>query len=126
MIKKLKIDDDTYKNNNVKIFVIAMNSKPWKNKETIEFVENIKFSENIQPKAEIKEEEGFDQEVWKSLPLDVKPKLEQKEGSETGQVKIKTEPREWPIVRFSHSVIQIVWSCKKSTIGRLPKLIPIV
>ena len=40
-------------------------------KETINFVENIKFSE-FQPKIEIKEEEGLDQEVWKSSPFDVK------------------------------------------------------
>ena len=93
-----------------------MKSEPLKNKETIWFVENIEFSENIQLKSEIKEKEGFDEEFWKSLPLDVKPKLEQNEGSETSQVKIKTEPREWPIVRFSQSVIQIVCSCKKSTI----------
>ena len=71
-----------------------MNSKPLKNKEAIEFVENIEFSEIIQLKSEIKEEEGFDEEFWKSLPLDVKSKLEQNEGSETSQVKIKTEPRE--------------------------------
>ena len=62
-------------------------------KETINFVENIEFSE-FQPKTEIKEEEGLDQEVWKSSPFDVKPKLEQIETSETGQVKIKTEPEE--------------------------------
>lgn len=61
-------------------------------KETNDFVENIEFCDNIQPKAEIKEEEGFNQEVWKSLPLDIKPKLEQIEASKTGQVKIKTEP----------------------------------
>ena len=70
-----------------------MKSEPLKNKETIWFVENIEFSENIQLKSEIKEKEGFDEEFWKSLPLDVKPKLEQKEGFETGQVKIKTEPQ---------------------------------
>ena len=40
-------------------------------KETINFVENIEFSE-FQPKIEIKEEEGLDQEVWKSSPFDVK------------------------------------------------------
>jgi hypothetical protein len=64
-------------------------------KETNDFVENIEFCDNIQPKAEIKEEEGFNQEVWKSLPLDIKPKLEQIEASKTGQVKIKTEPEEF-------------------------------
>ena len=71
-----------------------MNSKPLKNKETIEFVENIEFSEIIQLKSDSKEKEGFDEEVQKSLPWDVKPKLDQKEDSETGKVKIKTEPRE--------------------------------
>ena len=71
-----------------------MNSKPLKNKEAIEFVENIEFSEIIQLKSEIKEVEGFDEDVQKSLPWDVKPKLDQKEDSETGQVKMKTEPRE--------------------------------
>ena len=40
-------------------------------KETINFVENIEFSE-FQPKIEIKEEEGLDQEVWKSSTFDVK------------------------------------------------------
>ena len=45
-------------------------------KETINFVENIEFSE-FQPKTEIKEEEGLNQEVWKSPQLDIKPKLEQ-------------------------------------------------
>ena len=30
-----------------------------------DFVDNIEFSENIMPKKEIKEEEEFDQEVWK-------------------------------------------------------------
>ena len=63
-------------------------------KETMNFVENIEFSE-FQPKTEIKEEEGLDQEVWKSSPFDVKPKLEQVEASETGLVKIKTEPEEF-------------------------------
>ena len=48
-------------------------------KETINFVETIEFSE-FQPKTEIKEEEGLDQEVWKSSPFDVKPKLEQVQG----------------------------------------------
>ena len=67
-------------------------------KETINFVENIKFSE-FQPKIEIKEEEGLDQEVWKSSPFDVKPKLEQVETSDTGEAKIKTEPEEF----FSHN-----------------------
>ena len=44
-------------------------------KETTNFVENIEFSEFL-PKTEIKEEEGFDQEVWEPSPFDVKPKLE--------------------------------------------------
>ena len=39
-------------------------------------------------------QEGFDQEVQEPSPFDVKPKLEQIETSETGQVKIKTEPEE--------------------------------
>ena len=59
-------------------------------KETINFVENIEFSDNI--KTEIKEEEGLDQEFWKHQPFDVKPKIEQVEASETDQVQIKTEP----------------------------------
>ena len=63
-------------------------------KETINFVENIEFSE-FQPKTEIKEEEGLDQEVWKSSPFDVKPKLEQIETPETGEAKIKTEPEDF-------------------------------
>ena len=43
------------------------------------------------------------------------------------RLKLKLNPgNEWPIVRLSQSVIQIVWSRKKSTIGRLPKMIPIV
>ena len=41
-------------------------------KETINFVEKIEFSEFL-PKTEIKEEEGFDQEVLKYSPFDVKP-----------------------------------------------------
>ena len=49
------------------------------------------FSENIMPKKEIKEEEDFDQEVWKSSSFDVRPKLDQVEGSETGQVEIKND-----------------------------------
>ena len=63
-------------------------------KETINFVENIEFSE-FQPKTEIKEEEGLDQGVWKPSPSDVKPKLEQVETSETSDSKIKTEPEEF-------------------------------
>ena len=59
-------------------------------KETINFVENIEFSDNI--KTEIKEEEGLDQEVWIPQPFDVKPKIEPLEASETAQVIIKTEP----------------------------------
>ena len=64
-------------------------------KETINFVENIEFSDKIQPKTEIKEEEGLDQDVWKYSTFDVKPKLEQIEASETGEAKIKTEPEEF-------------------------------
>ena len=64
-------------------------------KETIDFVENIEFSDKIQPKTEIKEEEGLDQDVWKYSTFDVKPKLEQIEASETGEAKIKTEPEEF-------------------------------
>ena len=63
-------------------------------KKTINFVGNIKFSEFL-PKTEIKEEEGFDQEVLKYSPFDVKPKLEEMEASETGEAKIKTEPEEF-------------------------------
>ena len=63
--------------------------------QTINFVENIEFSHNIQPKTEIKEEKGFDQEVWKSSPFSVKLKLEQVEASETCHAKIKTEPEEF-------------------------------
>ena len=63
-------------------------------KETINFVENIEFSE-FQLKTEIKEEEGLNQEVWKPSPFDVKPKLEQVEASENGEAKIKTEPEEF-------------------------------
>ena len=59
-------------------------------KETINFVENIEFSDNI--KTEIKEEEGLDQEVWIHQPFDVKPKIEPVEASETVQAQIKTEP----------------------------------
>ena len=59
--------------------------------DTIDLVENIEFTENIQLKTEIKEEEGCDQPP----PVDVKPKLEPIENSETGQAKIqKTEPEE--------------------------------
>ena len=55
-------------------------------KETIKFVENIEFSDNVDPKTEIK------QEVWKSSSVDVKPKLEQVElNYETGQAKIKND-----------------------------------
>ena len=65
--------------------------------DTIGFVENIEFSENVMPKKEIKKEEGFKEEnqdqSWKSPPFDVEPKLEQVEASETGQIKIKTEPK---------------------------------
>ena len=68
-------------------------------KDTIGFVENIKFSDNFMPKTEIKQEEGFKEEnqdqSWKSPPFDVEPKLEQVEASETGQIKIKTEPKEF-------------------------------
>ena len=63
-------------------------------KETMNFVENIEFSE-FQPKTEIKEEEGVDEEVWKFSPFDVKPKVEQVEASEIGEAKIKTEPEEF-------------------------------
>ena len=60
--------------------------------QTINIVENIGFSHNIQPKTEIKEEEPFDQEFWKSSSFDVKLKLEQ---VEAGKAKIKTEPEEF-------------------------------
>ena len=68
-------------------------------KDTIGFVENIEFSDNVMPKTEIKKEEGFKEEnqdqSWKSPPFDVEPKIEQVEASETGQIKIKTEPKEF-------------------------------
>ena len=60
----------------------------------IKYVENLEFFDNIKPKADIKEEEGFDEKIWKSLQLDVKPKLEKVEASETGPAKIKIEPKE--------------------------------
>ena len=63
-------------------------------KETINFVENIEFSE-FQHKTEIKEEEGLNQEVWKPSPFDIKPKLEQLEAFEICEAKIKTEPEEF-------------------------------
>ena len=63
-------------------------------KETMNFVENIEFSE-FQPKTEIKEEEGLDQKVWKFSPFDVKPKLEQVEASEIGEAKVKSEPEKF-------------------------------
>ena len=51
------------------------------------------------PKTEIKKEEGFKEknqdQSWKSPPFDVEPKLEQVEASETGQIKIKTDPKEF-------------------------------
>ena len=50
-------------------------------KETMDFAENIEFSENILPKTEIKEEKGFkieNQKVFlESQPFDVKPDLNQ-------------------------------------------------
>ena len=67
-------------------------------KDTIGFVENIEFSDNVIPKTEIKKEEGFkedNQEIWKSPLFDLdrlENKLEQVEATETGQTKIKSEP----------------------------------
>ena len=58
-------------------------------RETIDFFDNIEFSDNIMPKNEIKDEEGRNQEVWKSQPF------EQKEASETSQAEIGTEPEEF-------------------------------
>ena len=67
-------------------------------RDTIDLVENIEFSENLIPKKEIKEEEGFkieNQEFSKIPAFDFKHKLEPVETSEIGQAKIKTEPEEF-------------------------------
>ena len=67
-------------------------------RDTIDLVENIEFSENLIPKKEIKEEEGFkieNQEFSKIPAFDFKHKLEPVETSEIGQAKIKAEPEEF-------------------------------
>ena len=71
--------------------------------KNIDFVENIEFSENIMAKKEMKEEEKFDQEVWKTSSFDVKPKLEQLEASERDEVKIENDPSK-EIISFVKNV----------------------
>ena len=76
-------------------------------KETINFVENIEFSE-FQLKTKIKKEEGLNQEVWKPSPFDVKPKFEQLEACEIDESKIKAESEEF----FSNDEAETL--CKES------------
>ena len=80
-------------------------------KETINFVENIEFSE-FQLKTEIKKEEGLNQEVWKPSPLDVKPKLEQVEASEIGEAKIKTDETETLCTESLDVKDEFMWAMK--------------
>ena len=54
-------------------------------RDTIEFAENIEFSDNFKPKIEIEDEKESkieNQEFGKSTQFYVKPKLEPKESSE--------------------------------------------
>jgi hypothetical protein len=87
--------------------------------QTVNFVENIDFSHNIQPKTEIKEEKGFDKEVWKYSPFDVKLKLGQ---VEAGEAKIKTEPEE--AQTFCNESIEIndefMWTMKDFVSDNVP------
>jgi hypothetical protein len=70
-------------------------------KEIISFVENIEFSDSIIPKNEIKEKKGFDQEVWKSSPFDVKQKLDQVEAYDSSKETISFVEN----IEFSENII---------------------